>query len=187
MGVHVDTVHLLAGQKRLEDEYKDPDVPPKINESVIAGMMEAVKEYLRSHQGVMKAPLAYIIMKTMLVQTYGKYLMYATPDDEMIVRMLHLPPDKNKLLQEGDAQTAKAHTAECEIDNRSVYDILNQICKDTGLYPYVKQHKSSRDNREVYDAIHSKSLDPNHIDATALEAEMALQMSTCDIEKKAWN
>ena len=32
--------------------------------------------------------------------------------------------------------------AEYEIDNRSVYDILDQICKNTDLYPYVKQHKS---------------------------------------------
>ena len=28
--------------------------------------------------------------------------MYATPDDEVIARMLHLPPDKDKLLSEND-------------------------------------------------------------------------------------
>ena len=38
-------------------------------------------------------------------------------------------------------------TLEYEIDNRSVYDIMVQICKDTDLYPYVKQHKSKRDGR----------------------------------------
>ena len=27
------TVHLLAGQKKLKDEYKDPDLLPKINKS----------------------------------------------------------------------------------------------------------------------------------------------------------
>ena len=31
MGVHEDTVHLLAGQKKLKDKYKDPDVLRKIN------------------------------------------------------------------------------------------------------------------------------------------------------------
>ena len=55
--------------------------------------------------------------------------MYATPGDKMIIRMLHLPPDKNKLLQECDAQSVRVHIAEYKIDNRSVYDILNQICK----------------------------------------------------------
>ena len=57
--------------------------------------MEVIKEYLRSSQYVMRAPLAYIIRKTILVQTYGEYPKYVTPDDEMITRMLHLPPDKN--------------------------------------------------------------------------------------------
>ena len=66
----------------------------------MAGTMEAIEEYIRSCQGVMRASLAYVIRKTLLVQTYGEYPKFATPDDEMIVRMFHLPPDKNKLLQE---------------------------------------------------------------------------------------
>ena len=36
MRVHEDIVHLLAGQKKLEDEYKDPNVLPKINKSDMA-------------------------------------------------------------------------------------------------------------------------------------------------------
>ena len=48
MGVHEDTVHLLAGQKKINREYKDPDVLPKVNKSDMAGTMEAIKEYLRS-------------------------------------------------------------------------------------------------------------------------------------------
>ena len=43
---------------------------------------------------VMRAPLAYIIRKTIIVQIYGDYPKYATPNDEMIVRMLHLPKTK---------------------------------------------------------------------------------------------
>ena len=138
MIVHEDTMHLLAGEKKLEDKYKDPDVLPKINTYDMAGMMDAIKEYLRSCCGVIRAPLAYIIRKTILVQTYGEYPKYATHDNEIISRMLHLYPGKNKLLQEQDAQLAKASTAEYEIENNSVYDILDQICKDTDFYPYVK-------------------------------------------------
>ena len=59
--------------------------------------------------------------------------MYATLDDEMITRMLHLPKDKNKLLLEHDGQSIRAHMAEYKIDSRSVYDILDQIFKDTDL------------------------------------------------------
>ena len=52
--------------------------------------MEAIKEYLRSHHGVMRVPLAYIIRKTIQFQTFGEYPKYVTPDYEMITRMLHL-------------------------------------------------------------------------------------------------
>ena len=93
------------GQKRLEDEYKDPDMLPKVNKADMTGMMDSIKEYLRSCCGVMKAHLAYVIKKTINVQIYGNYPMYVTPDDEMIARMLHLPPDKNKLQSEQSTQS----------------------------------------------------------------------------------
>ena len=79
-----------------------------------------------------------------------------TPDDKMIARMLHLPPGKNKLHNEQSAQSLIEHTAEYKKYNRSVYDVLDQICKVTDLYPYVKQHKSKSDDREAYYAIHSR-------------------------------
>ena len=187
MGVDKETVHFLVGQKKLEAEYKDPDVLTRINKSDMAGMMESIKEYLRSCHGVIKRPLAYIIRKAITVQTYGNHPTYSTSDDKMIARMLHLPPDKNKLLLERDAHRVQDHTAEYVIDNRMVYDILDQICKDTDLYPYVKQHKSKRDGRGAFYAIHSRWLGLNHVNATASEAEMALQMSMYDGEKRAWN
>ena len=43
--MHQDTVHLLAGQKKLKDEYKDHGMLPKINKSDMAGTMEAMEEY----------------------------------------------------------------------------------------------------------------------------------------------
>ena len=122
----------------LKDEYKDPDVLPKINKFDMAGTMKVIEEYLRSCQGRIMAPLAYIIKKTKLVQTYGDYCKYATTDDKMIAKMLHLPLDKNTHLLKWDAQSVIACTAEYEIDNRSVYDILDQNYKDTDLYPCVK-------------------------------------------------
>ena len=72
---------------------------------------------------------------------------------------------------------------EYEINNRTVYDILDQICKDTDLYPYVKQHKSKGDGKEAHYAIYSSWLGLNHVNAT--EAEIALQMLTYDRGKKS--
>ena len=43
------TVYLLTDQKKIKDNYKDPDMLPKIIEAVMVGMLEAIKEYLRSH------------------------------------------------------------------------------------------------------------------------------------------
>ena len=107
-------MHLLAVQKKLKDEYKDPDVLPKINKSDIVGMMETIKEYLRSCHGVVRVLLAHVIKKTILVLTYGDYPKYVVPDNEMIIRMLHLPPDKNKIFLDSDVQS-------------TFYDILDQI------------------------------------------------------------
>ena len=132
-------------------------------------------------------PLAYIIRKTNTVQVYGNYLKYASPNDDMITSMLHLTPEKNKLHNEQSAQSVKEHTAECKIDYRSVYNILNQICKDTDFYPYVKQHKSKRDGKGAFYVIHSRWLGPNHVIVIPSEAKLAQQTSTYDREKKAWN
>ena len=65
-------VHLLAGQKRLEYGYKEPDLLHKV-EANMAGMKEAIKQYFRLHHDVMRAPLACVIMKTIIVKTYVDY------------------------------------------------------------------------------------------------------------------
>ena len=88
-------------------------------------MMESIKDYLRSHHGFVIAPPAYNIRKNIKVQIYGDYPQYVTPNNKMITRMLHLPPNKNKLHNEQSAQSVGEHTAEYEIDNRSVYNILD--------------------------------------------------------------
>ena len=72
-GLCEEMVHLLAGQKRLEDEYKDPDVLPKVNKAGMVGTMESIKEYLRSWCGVVILPLACEIRNTITVQTYCDY------------------------------------------------------------------------------------------------------------------
>ena len=66
----------------------------------MAGTIELIKEYLRSYHGVVRATLAYVIWKTITVQTMSEYPMYATSNNKMIATMLHLHPSKNKILSE---------------------------------------------------------------------------------------
>ena len=68
-----------------------------------------------------------MIRKTIIAQTYGDYPKYATPDDKMIARMLHLSQEKKRLHDEQSAQSVKEHAAAYKIGIRSVYDILDQI------------------------------------------------------------
>ena len=121
--VHEDIVHLLVDHNRLEDDYKVQDVLLKINKADMKGTIEAIKEYLRSCHGVERAPLAYIIRKTIIVQSYGDYARHTTPDAKMIAKMLHMPTEKNKLLSKYDASSVKEHTADYKIDSRAVYNI----------------------------------------------------------------
>ena len=110
----------------------------------------------------------------------GDYHMHATPDNKIIARILNWPPDKIKLLLEKNVWKVQDHTAEYKIDNRTVYDDLDQICKDTDLYQYVKQRKSKRDIRGAFYAIRSRWLGPNHVNVTASKADMALKTSIYD-------
>ena len=85
--------------------------------------IESIKKYLQSCHEIIRAPCPYVNRKTITVQIYGDYPKYASPDGEMITKMLHLPPDKNKLLNKQSAQSVTEHRAEYEIDNKNIYDI----------------------------------------------------------------
>ena len=124
-------------------------MPPEFNKADMTGMMEPIKEYLRLHYGDIRAPLVYIIRKAILVEIHGDDCTYMTPDDEMIANMQHLPPETNKLHNKKIAQPVKDNMAEFKLDSRSVHYILDQICKDIDLDPYVKQHKSKMDRRRA--------------------------------------
>ena len=97
--------------------------------------------------------------------------------------MLHLPTELNRIYREYIATSRKDYTATYKIDNKHIYDILDQICNDTKVYPNVKQYKSKQNGRGAFYATHKRWLGPNHINETASKAEAALQTLTC-ISKK---
>ena len=70
-----------------------------------------------------------------------------TPDDEMVIRMLHLHLDKNKLYNVISTQLVNECIAENEIDNLSIYYIVDQ---NIDLYSYIKQHKSKWMEKENF-------------------------------------
>ena len=61
MKVQKDTVYKVEGQKKVKDEYKDPEVLPKVNKVDMIGAMEAINEGLRSCHSIERMLLAYII------------------------------------------------------------------------------------------------------------------------------
>ena len=63
---------------------------------------------------------------------------------------------------------------------------MDHTCKDIDLHSYVKQHKSKRDRRGAFYAIHFRWLGPKHVNMTTSEATMALQKSMYDGENNAW-
>ena len=97
--------------------------------------------------------------------------------------MLHPPPDKSIMF----SQSKSIQKSLYNVDNRSVCDIMDQICKDTDLSPYVKQQKSKRDGRGAFYAIYFRRLGLNHVNVTASEAKSVLQTSMYDGKKKEWN
>ena len=78
----------------------------------MAGMMQYIKKYLRSHYGVIRAPLVYIMRKTITIQTFGNQPKHAIPDNKMITRLLYLSPNKNKLHSEQSTLSVKEYVAE---------------------------------------------------------------------------
>ena len=98
-------------REKLETKYKDPVALHMVNNAT--GMIETIKQYLRSCYGVEKTPLAHIVRnmvivrKMVIVQRYGNHLQYMTPNDKMIARMLHLPKDSNRICYES---VIKNHT-----------------------------------------------------------------------------
>ena len=175
----------LTGQKKLNDEFEYQSILPKVNKADMVGMIEANEEYIRSCHGMEKAPLAYIIRKTVVVQTYGPYPWYATPHDNMITKMLQLPKKQNRLCSELDANNYTGQKMVCGIDNKTDNDILNHICKDTDLYHHFKQ-KPRQDGRGAFYAIHARWLVPNNVNATASEVAVMLQTLNYDGKKNAW-
>ena len=94
-----------------------------------------------------------------------------------------MPPDKNRV----EIKNTKEHTPKNKIDKRTVYDILNQICNDTGLYLHVKQYKPRRNCSGAFYANHSRWLGRNHANTLVSEAEAVLQATMYDEEMKAWS
>ena len=73
---------------------------------------------------------------------------------EMIVNMLHVPIYvKNKTFN--TLEIRPGHTETYWLDNRMVYDILDQICKDKDLYLYARKFKASHDRNGACYVFHS--------------------------------
>ena len=69
-GVEEKTVCKLASQNELEVKYNDPKMLPKVNKANMTGIMEDIKEYLRSCHSVKRAHLVCVMRKTIVVEMW---------------------------------------------------------------------------------------------------------------------
>ena len=132
-----ETVHKLRSQQKLENECEEPDVLPKVNIANVMGMMVAIKEYLRSCHVVKIVPLALSSERTQSLRLIDTISWWQNDQHDV-----KLPTEQIWLYREKETSSKKQHTTACKIDNRSIYGILDQICKDTDLYQHIKQNKS---------------------------------------------
>ena len=83
------------------------------------------------------------------------FMALMTPDDKMIIRMLHAPINVNN--EYANALETRIKQIETfTLNERMVYYILDQIYKTTDWYPYVKKFKKSCSGWVACYAIHSK-------------------------------
>ena len=105
----------------------------KVNKADMAGMMETIKEYFRSCNSVVRAPLAFLIRKTIIVKTYSDFSKHVTFDDKMMIKMLHLSQDKNKYLLWIVITVQSRRIRKGKKVMTELFMTHDQICKDKDL------------------------------------------------------
>ena len=73
------------------------------------------------------------------------------------------------------------------IKDALVYQILLIVFTDIDAYDYVRQKKGMQDGQAVFFSIHKQYLGPDHVAKQAAEAEIKLQASCSDGERKGWD
>ena len=122
-----DVIRRLHELKDSEQNHKDPDSKPTINDKNWAKTLEAVEEHLRNYLGETKIPLSYVVRREAEVppQATDPSANYPLVQDEMIRRASH---------QTGEGSVDPVF----EVDNRLVWTIIADLMRDHKCWRYVK-------------------------------------------------
>ena len=86
---------------------------------------------------------------------YGNLSQYKTCDNEVIASMLHIPKGLNSECIQKNVKCNIVCTASYDMNDIRVFEILDSICKDTVLHPYVKQYRFGSNGQGAFHAIHA--------------------------------
>ena len=176
VNITLDNVRKLRELRDLEKEYEAPTDTPKIDDKDWTKTLEGLAEYLRAYPGETKIPLSYVIRKNRVVlpEQHDPPGNYLDIFDEMVNRAPHF--------SENEAE----HPIYVN-DNRAVWQVISDWCRDDPCWTYVKPFQRRRDGRGAYLALWNHYLGPNNIDNAATTAERRLEATTYDGEKRRWN
>lgn len=176
VNITLDNVRHLRELRDLEKDYNAPTETPKIDEKDWTKTLEGLVEYLRACPGETKIPLSYVTRKTREVLPEHQDPSGNYPDafDEMVNRAPHF-------------QANNAEHPTFLNDNRAVWQIISDWCRDDPCWTYVKPFQRRRDGRGAYFGLWNHYLGPNNIDNAATTAERRLEMTSYDGEKRRWN
>jgi hypothetical protein len=152
-GITLANVRTMRPLKDHEKAHEQPEEAPTLNEKDMVRTFDAIDSYLRSYLGEKKVPLAYVTREVAEVtaETDDPATNYATVEDEMISRSPHVDP-----LGVVDATYAA--------DNRKVWEILANICRETNAWTWIKPQSCSKDGRAAYLALYNHYLGASNAD-----------------------
>ena len=122
-----DVIRRLRELKDSEQNHKDPDSKPTINDNNWAKNLEEVEEHLRNYLGETKILLSYVVRREAEVspQATDPSANYPLVQEEIILRAPH-------------QTVAGAVDPVFEVDNRLVWTIIADLMRDHKCWRYVK-------------------------------------------------
>ena len=182
-GITLAKVRALRELKDHKHTYHNPPLEITLQETDWSRNMEVILEHLWATLGGTGIPLAYVVCRTHTVPPAAGDPpdKYKTLQDEMIARAAHLHH------LPGAAAGVIANHSTFVIDNRSVWKILANICRDHASWTWIKPHQRSKDGHGAYWALWDHYLGPNNVNNMANAAEHWLQTLSYTGEQQRWN
>jgi hypothetical protein len=156
--------------------HTQPSDLPKINEKDMVKTFNSIDAYLRTYLGEMKIPLQYVTREHPEVtpSAADPSVNHATIDMEMITRAPH------------EVAPGVIHPIYVA-DNHKVWEIMEEIVRDSNGWTWMKSHSRCRDGREAYWSLYNHYLGASKTNNVQASAEGKLNNTIYQGEKRRFN